>query len=222
MTISTRTIGMLASPAKLVLLGQSVAMLDAILFPDDWEPRYHSFDPKWGPGEQVFSMRNGSGDHYFIWFVEAGAVLHGFAHESAMSPWSSARAKEADKGKPFRGLFDGFPKTLDYAKTAASFCLDDNEVTFVAWWTGRGPWRIGDVTFPKGADPDGSEDLLSILDGKPETYATWATTYVERTVPLADVKKVYARTPLTKQIIAAINSEADPDEVFEEAKSIGY
>jgi hypothetical protein len=223
--ISTRTIGKLAPPAKLLLLGQSVAMLDAVLFPDDWEARYHSFASDWAPGEQVFSMRNHSGDFYFIWFVHGGAVLQGFAHESAMSPWSSQRSKKPDAGQPYSGLFDGFPKSFDYAsylKTRAAFCEDEAEVTFCAWCTPKDEWRIGDVTFPKGADPDGSSDLLFVLDGKPETYAKWAKSYIERSVPLAAIEQVYARAPLTEAMVAAVNREANLGKVMEEAKAIGY
>jgi hypothetical protein len=220
--LSTRTISKLAPPSKVAGLGVSVATLDAILFPDEWDMRYHSFDANWAPGEQVFSMRNGSGDFYFVLFMKAGAVLHGFAHESVMSPWSRERRKEPSAPKPFPGLRDGFPKTLAYDETAASFCADPNEITFSAWWTGRGPWRIGDVAFPAGKDPDGSADLLFVLDGKPETYAEWAETYTERPIPLAVVKKVYARAPLTKAMVAALNADADFAAVAKEAKTMGY
>jgi hypothetical protein len=220
-SLSTRAIHKLAPPADLKRLGQAVGMLDAIVFPDEWDARYHSYDSKWGKGEQVFSMRNGEGDFYFISFSKAGAVLHGFAHESAMSPWSKQRSKEKGGPKPFPGIWDGFPKALGYRETAKSFCEDPNEVTFCAWWTGTGPWSIGDVKFPKGKDPDGSQELLFILDGKPETYAKWIKSY-ETAVPLPLIKKVYAHEPLTKSLVGAINAEADFAEVVKEAKTIGY
>lgn len=219
--ISTRTISKLASPEALAQIGQSAAMLDALLFPDDWDERYFSFTEKWGRGERVFSMRNGEGDFWFLWLAKAGAVLHGFAHESPMSPWSRQRAKEGAT-KPFPGLFEGFPKALAYEKTAASFCEDKNEITFLAWSLAKGPWTIGEVAFPKGRDPDGSEDLLFILDGKPETYAKWAKQYAGSSIPLAAVKKIYAHAPLTKAIANAINPETDFAEAKKEAKSIGY
>jgi hypothetical protein len=221
MPISTRTISKLAAPKDLIHLGKSVAMLDAIVFPDDWDVRYHSFDAKWGRGEQVFSMRNGEGDFWFLLFAKTGAALHGFAHESPMSPWSKERAKEKDGPKPFAGIFDGFPKSAGYTETAKSFCEDPNEVTFCAWWTKSGPWRIGPVKFPKGKDPDGSEDLLFVLDGKPETYANWIKGYAEP-IALPHVKKIYAHEPLTKALVAAINPEASFVDVAKEAKTIGY
>jgi hypothetical protein len=220
-SVSTRTIATLGAPADLMRLGQSAAMLDAILFPDEWDVRYHSYNVRWSRGEQVFSVRNGEGDFYFIVFTKPGAVLHGFGHESAMSPWSTQRSKEKGGPQPFPGLWDGFPKRLGYRETAKSFCEDPGEVTFCAWWIGDGPWRIGDVRFPKGKDPDGSAQLLFILDHKPETYAKWIKRY-ERAVPLALVRRVYSHEPLTRALVAAINPEAKLAAVVKEAKEIGY
>lgn len=54
-------------------LTQSLAMLDAIMSPE-WEYRYYSFNSKWGEGEMMASMRNGSGDEYFILFDSHGAI----------------------------------------------------------------------------------------------------------------------------------------------------
>lgn len=93
MKLSMRTIAKLGAPAELASVCQSIAMLDAILFPDEWDMRYHSFDPKWARGEQLFSMRDGQGDFYFLWFGKAGAVLQGFGHESAKDAPSHSNAR---------------------------------------------------------------------------------------------------------------------------------
>ena len=50
---------------------QSLAMLDAILSPE-WEYRHFSFNSRWAPFEQMGSMRNGQGDHYFALFSAVG------------------------------------------------------------------------------------------------------------------------------------------------------
>lgn len=220
--LSTRNIAKLMPPGRLHPLCRAVAMLDAILFPDDWESRYHSYDPKWARGEQLFSMRNGQGDFYFVWFPFQGAVIRGFDHESSMSPWSAERAKTADAGKLWPGLFSGLPKKFDRARTEVAFVSD--EVTFVAWWSAdhEMKWRIGDLQMPAAKAPDGSQHLLFILDGKPATYAKWATWYAGHPVSLAAVKKVYAFSPLTESLVRAINPEANLARVLEEAKAIRY
>jgi hypothetical protein len=61
---------------------RTLALLDAILDSSD----FHGFSAQWGPGEQLASMDNGSGDAYSIVFGPVGVFIRGFAHESRMSP----------------------------------------------------------------------------------------------------------------------------------------
>jgi hypothetical protein len=90
--ISTRDLSRLPGIEPLRKLAQSLAMLDAIVW-RDWEDRYYSFNRRWGAGEQMASMRDGSGDNWFCVFAAPGALFKGFAHESAMSPWRAQPPK---------------------------------------------------------------------------------------------------------------------------------
>ncbi|MFL5245765.1 MAG: hypothetical protein ACJ8FY_27140 [Gemmataceae bacterium] len=67
--ISTRNLA-LPSIEELRKLCQSIATLDAILSPE-WELRYYSFNNSWAAGAACASMRNGSGDDYFIHSVQS-------------------------------------------------------------------------------------------------------------------------------------------------------
>src|SRR4051794_29115430 len=89
MPISSRDLSNMPDIENLERLTQSLAMLDAIISPE-WEYRYFSFNAEWGTslGERMASMRNGSGDEYFLLFAGAGAILKGFDHESPMSSWT--------------------------------------------------------------------------------------------------------------------------------------
>lgn len=224
--ISTRKLDALPPPDRLLPRCRALGMLDAILFPDDWESRYHSFDAAWGEGEQLFQLRDGCGDFYFLLFHRSGdAVLRGFGHESAMSPWSSLRKKRGDREQLWPGLFEGLPRTLDGVRTEPAFGGD--EITFCAWWSAEGEraWRIGAVTFPPGVDdPDGSAALLFSLDGEPQTYCRWAEDYTEAEQPLRldAVAQLYALAPLTEALVRAINPEAALEDVREEAQAMGY
>ena len=80
-------------------LCQSLATLDAIISPE-WDYRYYSFNSKWAEGKMMASMRNGSGDDYFILFNSQGAIMKGFAHESSMSPWAT------ESGQVWPGVLD--------------------------------------------------------------------------------------------------------------------
>lgn len=70
MPISTRDLSDMPGVDTLERLSQSVAMLDAILSPQ-WDYRYFSFHAVWDTSmnERMASMRNGSGDEYFLVFT---------------------------------------------------------------------------------------------------------------------------------------------------------
>ena len=84
--ISTRDLSLLPGVDDLRRTLQAMAMLDAILCPE-WQFRYYSFNATWAPGEQMGSMRNGSGDDLFAHFSAIGCLLKGFAHEYPMTPY---------------------------------------------------------------------------------------------------------------------------------------
>ncbi len=52
------------------------------------------------PNEMMASMRNASGDEYFILFTAGGAAIKGFAHESPMARFI------ATQGKVWPGVLD--------------------------------------------------------------------------------------------------------------------
>jgi hypothetical protein len=199
---------------ELMRICQSVAMLDAILEPD-WEYRYYSFDANWGDDEMLASMRDGSGDSYFILFNSAGAVIKGYAHESAMAGHS------VDTGEVWPGVLDDVPPEFETILNDPAFVREE---TSFCTWRRRGDlvWQTGKIKFPDSEYPDGSEDLLFILDGKPETYAAWASEYYERPIPLDAVKVVFAHKPLTQQLVSRLNPARSHEELEGEVDEIGY
>ena len=122
--ISTRNLSPLPDVPTLRRLMQSLAMLDAIICPD-WEYRYFSFNSKWAPGEEMGSLRNGSGDEYFALFNGAGCWMKGFNHESPMSPYSNDPPRIAD------GMFEGMPNAFASCLTEPAFNI--NDTTFCIW-----------------------------------------------------------------------------------------
>ena len=180
--ISSRSLRELPNVDELRRISQSLALLDAILMPD-WEYRYYSFDTNWSDDEMLASMRNGSGDSYFILFNSAGAIIKGNAHESAMA------AHSAETGEVWPGVLDHVPPEFEVVLSDPAFVPE--ETSFCVWRRrGELAWQTGTIKFPDADYPDGSEDLLFILDGKPETYAAWASEYYERPIPLDAVKEI--------------------------------
>ena len=199
---------------RLKALCQSLAMLDAIMSPD-WEYRYYSFDSKWGLNEMMASMRNGQGDDFFILFNNNGAIIKGFDHEAPMTPYAH---------KPKRvwpGVLDDVPDVFRDFLDEPAFTIEDT--TFCFWRRMEDPcWSIGNIAYPKGSDPDGSDQLLVMLDGKPETYREFAEEYYERDIPLFAIENIYMHQPLTDEIIASLNPDVSFADLKADIENIGY
>ena len=212
--ISTRDLSLLPDINRLEALMQSLAMLDSILM-HDWEYRYYSFDSHWNKNRKMASMRNGEGDELFAMFMPFGAILKGFAHESAMSPY------RVNPPNVWQEVLDNVPSAFaEFLSEPAVSLLD---TTFCIWrMHDDSAWQCGNISFPDKKDPDGSEDLLAIFDSKPETYQSWAEEYYNQAVNLAAVKQIYEHQPLTEELITVINSKASIADVLKESMVIGY
>jgi len=214
MVISTPDFSALPDVHDLRSLSQALALLDAILCPD-WESRYYSFDAHWGAEEALASMRNGEGDHYFCLFNADGAILKGFLHESAMSPFRS------NPPRIWPGVLDSVPPQFTEALTEPAFVID--ETTFCIWRTNQdSAWQRGDIRFPDSEWTDGLAELLAMLDNNPRTYQRWAESYYERPVSLEAVIHIYEHKQLTGEIIQVLNPDLSLQELSLDIAEIGY
>ncbi|MFD9868646.1 hypothetical protein ACFXI8_02675 [Streptomyces niveus] len=200
-------------------LSRSLAVLDTILSPD-WEYRYYSFNSAWADGEEMASMRNGSGDEYSIVFSSAGAYIRGFDHESPMSPY-------ANDGEVWPGVIDDVPSAFLSCAEEPAFSDEDHvpAVTACIWReTVETRWSHGTIDFPVGHDdPDGSNRLFNLLaDPSPEAYKRFAQDYYEVAVNLAAVRHVYALRPLTPALVSGLNAATSLSDMAEEIRGIGY
>ena len=181
----------------------------------EWDYRYYSFDSKWAAGEMMASMRNGSGDEYFILFNSHGAIMKGFAHESTMSPWSS------DSEQVWPGVLDEVPN--EFAEFLSEPAFSMAETTFCIWRRNAdGSWQTGPIDYPEETDPDGSEELLFILDGEPTTYQEFAEQYYECSIDEGTVRSIYQHQPLTTQIIKGLNPEVELEDLGSDLEEISY
>lgn len=214
--ISTRDLALLPDVDGLRRTLQSMAMLDGILCPR-WEFRYYSFNAMWASGEQMGSMRNGSGDDFYAHFSTAGCWLKGFAHEYPLSPYRDDGTKRV-----WPGILDAVPE--DFTACLREPAFDVENVTFCIWRRhDDGAWRVGPVPFPPDhPDPDGSEELLSPLDGRPESYRAWASDYYDREVEEAAVRHVYHHQPLTADVVDRLNPDLTLADLANDIAEIGY
>jgi hypothetical protein len=212
--VSQKKLATLPDIESLRGLSQSLAVLDAIMSPE-WESRYYSFNSKWGDGEMMASMRDGSGDEYFILFNHHGVIIKGFAHESPMSPYGT------ETGKPWPGVLDDVPDEFKDFLSEPAFSIEDT--TFCIWRShSDSSWQVGKIDYPEVDDPDGSEDLLYMLDAKPSTYKEFAEEYYERAIDLAAVEYAYHHKPLTDEIIQMLNADVSKEDLKSDIEEIGY
>ena len=212
--ISTQDLSRLLDIAQLKALSQSLALLDAILQPD-WQYRYYSFNARWADGEQLASMRDGSGDEYYLLFTPSGAILKGFAHESDMTPY------HVEPPQVWTGVLDDVPQV--FASFLSEPAFEREATTFCIWREHADTaWRRGNIVFPMREDPDGSADLLAILDNDPRTYQAWAEEYYEHDINLAAIQSIYRHEPVTDALIKSLNAEMSLQALEEDLAEIGY
>src|SRR5678809_383442 len=78
-------------------------------------------------------------------------------------------------------VLDQVPREFGSFLTEPAFSVE--ETTFCIWRKNEdAAWQTGEIKYPEEEDPDGSEDLLFILDGNPETYREFAEQYYERVI----------------------------------------
>jgi hypothetical protein len=198
--ISTRNLSQLPDVDGLRRLLQALALLDAILC-RDWQFRFYSFNAHWARGEQMGSMRNGQGDDFFALFNAHGCFLKGFAHKAPMSPYC-----ESPK-RLWPGLIESVPGEFAKCLRQPAFSIDDT--TFCLWRRYEdSAWQRGEIEFPPGPDPDGSEFLLSPLDGEPETYRAWAEWYFNKPFLTVEmVRHIFEHQPLTDKLVAKLTPD---------------
>ena len=210
--ISTRDLSELPDLRGFRRLTRALATLDAILSPE-WEYRYYSFNSHWADGEMMASMRDGSGDHWFALLSSAGVALHGLAHEAPIFR----------PGKPWPGIFESLP-TEFHENLLRQPAFETEHSTFCIWRrSADAQWSCGPIELPPLVhDPDGSEDLLSILGGQSQRYVEFARDYYEVDIAPGDVGAIYRHDPLTNALVRRLNPGVDLESLADDLNEIGY
>ena len=198
---------------------RALATLEAVISPD-WESRYYSFNSAWAPGQQMASMRDGSGNEWSIVFSAAGAYVRGFDHESPMTPYGS------DNDGPWPGVLDTVPEAFREFVEEPAFCDEDGmPVVIACLWRGGDDdcWQTGEIEFPdERTDPDGADALFELLaDRSPEAYVRFAEDYYETSLNLASVTAVLSRQPLTATLVATLNPDVTLENLAADLAEIG-
>ncbi|AKV02383.1 hypothetical protein AKJ09_09046 [Labilithrix luteola] len=190
---------LLPAPVELERTCKGLAALDAIMSAD-WEFRYYSFNHAWNEAgtERMASMRNGSGDQWFIVFAPTGVFVKAFWHEY---PRENSDA-----------IYAGLPTTLAPHLNEPAFSM--NDITFGGWHDGTA-WTLRGNGAPMARE-------LAILSGDPEVYRAYAGAYFEVQLPLDAIAHVLAGKLLDDPLVARLSTERTLAELEEDLAEIAY
>lgn len=203
---------LLPAPKELEHRCVALAMLDAILSPD-WEGRYFSFNQHWDDEKalRMASMRDGSGNDYFILFLPDGtAAIKGFDHECAAP---------REKNFGVHGVFDGIPTSFDQFLNEPAF---ETDVASFGFWYVDGLWTRSRSIEPSVMAVDGSAGLLRLLIGNARDYHEFAEDYYETEISLDAVERFFRLEPLSVDLAQALQKDADLTALEEDIEEIGY
>ena len=195
----------LPEPARLKMIMQSLAALDAIYSPE-LDYRYYSFDSNWSENEEMGSIRNGSGDTVFVLFNPHGCFVKGYAHEfqSSHIPWDA--------------FYAGIPGVLADAAKEPAFSPEN--VSFCCWrLNSNDQWQS--AISHTDLDPD-CFFLLQGLDGVAKTYNDFAADYYEVSPDLELISPVFHHQPMTRSWAKKINREISYPDLIKELNNIEY
>lgn len=182
---------------------KAAAMLDAILMPE-WEYRYYSYNSQWDTNEQMASMRDGQGDHYFAISSPNGLIIKGFDKEYALQH----KVDRSDVVKSVPEAFNTFLAEPAFVMDQTTFCIwsvADQE----GWSAGT---ELGDHAY----------ELLGILVGGAEYYHAWAQDYYEIALDIKLIEQVFDMKPIDETLLRQLNDELKLSDIEGEIAEIGY
>jgi len=195
--ITSQNLSDLPDIQKLKQICKSISALE-IIMEQEWEMRYYSYNPSWDIDEEVFEMKSGCEEEMLILFNKHGSVISGINNETF--DW------EADIPK-IENLTKGLPEQFyDFIYNEP---IKTRKSTFCIWRTiADSEWQTGETV-----EPDGSEDILYLLDGVPKKYVEFCEDYYEKEIPLDIVEKIYQGESISLDMILKLNDELEDEDI---------
>jgi len=195
--LTSQNLSSLPDIQKLKQICKSISALE-IIMEQEWEMRYYSYNPSWDVDEEVFEMRSGCEEEMLILFNKHGSVISGINIETF--DWEANIPK-------IENLTKGLPKQFyDFIYNEP---IKTRKSTFCIWRTiADSEWQTGDTV-----DPDGSEDILYLLDGDSKKYVEFCEDYYEKEIPLDIVEKIYQGESISLEMIYKLNDELEDEDI---------
>ena len=205
--LSTKDLSTLPDTGRLKNFCKGLAALDIIMLEEEWSfIRHYSYNPVWRKGKEAFFATDGSDQSMLVMFAPEGCVINGV--DSELYDWE-------EKLPNIDELTEGIPPVLK--KLMHSREVKKMKSTFCVWTEDGVTWNCNPIN-----GKDASEDLLSMIDGNPQTYVEYGKWH-SADLPLEVVGQLCEGVPLTKEMILALNPKRSGwDEIKAGLDRIGY
>lgn len=205
--LSTKDLSTLPDTGRLKNFCKGLAALDIIMLEEEWSYiRHYTYNPTWRKGKEAFFATDGSDQSMIVMFAPEGCVINGV--DSELYDWEKKLPNIED-------LTEGMPSTLQ--KLMNSREVKKMKSTFCVWTEDGATWNCNPIN-----GKDASEDLLSMIDGNPQTYVEYGKWH-SADLPLDVVRQLCEGVPLAKEMILALNPKCSEwDEIKAGLGRIGY
>ncbi len=178
---------------------KSIALADAILCPE-WEYRYFSYNSMWAEQEEMASMRDGSGGHWFVLFQTGGRIGYKFISpdDGLIDYLSGIKAKIPEQYKGF------IEEPAFYVDQATGIWLFENNN-----WIKYGLTRARHLV-----------DLATVIEWGSEDYQKWAEDYYEQNVDQEALSNIF-ELRINQALIEKLNPDITIEDLREDLKEIG-
>ncbi len=179
-------------------ISKKIALLDAV-FEQEWEFRYYSFDSQWSESEEMGSLRDGSGNHFFIIFKDKKCFI------------KVIDKKIDNKVKIFKKI-NNFPDEIKNELFAflnePAFYIE--ELSFL-YWNIDGNWNNAG---------NGENEWLDIFTDPVSKYQKFALEYFEVEISSEKILKVFNEN-ISMELLTQLNPGVDTDLLNEDIMEIG-
>lgn len=177
---------------------KSLAAAEAIVEPE-WEYRYFSYDSNWAPGEEMASMRDGSGGHWFVLFQENQIGYKCISPDDGLiDNIQEVESRIPDKYREF------IEEPAFYRGEATAIWLFEGDA-----WIKHGKESVKYIV-----------DLEQVIEWTVDDYKEWAEEYYERNVDLEALKLVFDHK-ISDRVVKKLNENLSISDIREDLEQIG-
>jgi len=177
---------------------KSLAIAEAIIEPE-WEYRYFSYDSNWSNEEEMASMRDGSGGHWFVLFQDNQIGYKCISpNDGLIENIQEVEGRIPDKYREF------IEEPAFYRGEATAIWLLDGDD-----WIKYGKESVKYII-----------DLEQVIEWTANDYKEWAEEYYEKDINIDALKSIFEHK-ISDNVVKKLNKELSLTDIAEDLKEIG-